>query len=430
MLQRAFAKPDGVNVDALMVKAYKRRTVTSQSLKSYLDLHVPKAALAIDRIQSTQCDAGFAPLDHIYEEFVEPTGAEKADPPPLTMDFVTDPISETIHLTSVSEAMLKEFHTSADAEQSQSQDERINASRSEWRAPLVRDIQNLLLDFPRPTSIATVGFKKPYATFLGEILASRPERRYSGRFERNVKVIPIGIDLWYPGNTVLLTDGTHALTFIPMFPDMHCVCFVDEHAEPYKGVEFLSWLSLYGDTYREGPLHSAEALKGLSRGILNPSDATRIAGEVRYAKHLDPMMGLVAAYLYNATGDIDNLHRMAYYYLERRQPIPFDIALLGRLPLHATPFGFETEVPAVREVTKRAEGAPDFTWNATPSMSGPVAGMTPVLRAGWPYLRRSSHRFHRMCWEFIDNLAPSPVSTFVGDDVVHSISKAFKETRS
>jgi hypothetical protein len=172
-------------------------------------------------------------------------------------------------------------------------------------------------------------------------------------------------------------------------------------------------------------LHSSEALKGLSRGFLNSSDAAKLAADVRYVKHLDPMMGVVAAYLYNAAGDIDNIRRMAYFYTRYHQPIPFDIVLLGGLPLNGSPRGFVTEVPAVPKAQTFDQNAPDFTYQETPAASGPVAGITPLLRAGWPYLRKSHHRFHQICWEHIDSLSASPVTTFIGQEAYQAISAAF-----
>ena len=72
-----------------------------------------------------------------------------------------------------------------------------------------------------------------------------------------------------------------------------------------KAPVLLAW----GERYPSPtPMFSAEeGLKGLSTGTLNAEDTAIWAEAMRDSKHADPMYGIVAAYLYNAIGDVSNI---------------------------------------------------------------------------------------------------------------------------
>jgi hypothetical protein len=185
------------------------------------------------------------------------------------------------------------------------------------------------------------------------------------------------------------------------------------------------------DMLSRGELHGTEALKGLSEGTLNSDDIRLFTRTMRIAKHFDPMLGIVAAYLYHRIGDIDNIRRMCYYYRVHNQDVPFDIAMLAGVPLerNSEKNCFVINVPEVKEIPKadRTENAPDFTWEHTPPVNVNVAGITPILRVGWQYLRNSKHQIHRQCLELIDNLTEAPIATFSGKEVGKALIQAFKE---
>lgn len=134
---------------------------------------------------------------------------------------------------------------------------------------------------------------------------------------------------------------------------------------------------------------SAErVLSQLEQGAVRAADMRDWAVNLRQGKHADPVLGVVCAYLYDAIGDVDNIRRMAYYYVRHRQPIPYDIALLGQLRgrrhgniLHAT-------VPATRAGEAQTEEEQRFDWthNDTPEVEGVVGGVWPWMRQGWTYL--------------------------------------------
>jgi hypothetical protein len=47
--------------------------------------------------------------------------------------------------------------------------------------------------------------------------------------------------------------------------------------------------------------------------------------------YIDPLVGVISAYLYDSIGDIDSIRQMAFYYAKAQQAIPYDIALLASL---------------------------------------------------------------------------------------------------
>jgi hypothetical protein len=124
------------------------------------------------------------------------------------------------------------------------------------------------------------------------------------------------------------------------------------------------------------------------------------------------------------------MKRMCYYYKGHDQDVPFDIAMLARLELKRRPDGgFYVNVPKVAAVPKseRRRGAPNFVWEKTPAATVGVAGVTPLLRAGWQHIQASPHAVHKKCWELTPHLTESPISTFRGFDAGAGLIKALKE---
>lgn len=432
ILLDGLSRPDGANIDHLMLQV-NRRTVTSFSLAAYLKQNVPIAALQVNQVQTTQCDPGFWPVDHIYAEFP----AEPGEVPPENDNDLLGgikigrqgredspaeprprPAAEESNLEQIASLIKAQYKRDKKELLQKEQEDRINLSRSEWRAPLVRQVGDRLLTASvyDPT-LAVLGAPNPFVA--GPDGLRDPDQFASADF----KTFRTPSLKMHDSKTMCLVYGEHSISMVPMIDNMHSVTIVDTSG---RGMEFLSWISVYGDFDNAKLLHSAEAIKGLSLGYLQASDAPKIAEQIRYAKHLDPMMGIVAAYLYKIAGDTDNIRRMAFYYADSGQPIPFDIAMLGDLTLYQSKGTFETIVPPVVEAIEADDDAASFTKRATPQRSGTIAGVAPTLRAGWPYLHKSQQTLHKVCWEFIDNLAPAPITTFVGEPAVGAILKAFE----
>ncbi|MBV1686347.1 hypothetical protein KRR38_01335 [Novosphingobium sp. G106] len=129
------------------------------------------------------------------------------------------------------------------------------------------------------------------------------------------------------------------------------------------------------------------ALADLAAGRIGRVSAVDLAAQVRRGKHLDYTLGLLAAYLYNAIGDIDGIRSIAWYYHREGQVIPLDIALLTGGKLHMGDDGTLTvDIPATQKRKPRTdvEDGLAFTTSATSAVSGAaVGGRAPWLRSGW-----------------------------------------------
>ncbi len=429
VLRKALTAPDGSNLDRALLQL-NRQAVTSQSLSDYLEENVPEEALGVDRIQAAQCDPGFRPLDHIYEEFAPLSGAPRDSDPDddghnQFEEILTGgpPPSDRDDGLAIQEYLARSFLL-AERTRSRRQAFRLEQTLSDWRAPLVRRVGEMLRDLNISDEvISSVGLERARVMF--------PDGRRARMLDFNrgngvsFSALPLGSHEVIESKTLCLEFGARTLALIPLFPEMHAIV-VGSPVRSRQQLEFVSWISTRGDEDSPHLIHSVEALDGLTKGNLRSVDAAKLAAQIRYAKHLDPMMGIVAAYLYNAAGDIDNIHRMAYFYAYYGQPIPFDIALLGRLRLLPTDGGFITEVPEVRETSRADLDEPEFARMRTSPTEGRVAGVAPILRFGWPYMGNSSHPFHEACRKNIDWLGPSPVTTFVGRRATEDVGKAFR----
>jgi len=415
VLVRALSEPaDPAALDVLYRKT-GRAIVSSQSLADYLDRKVPDAALGVGKWQAPQCDPGFRPEINDYVDF----GA-------------------------VAPAKDEAREAAVEAQRLNAQNERINNSRSEWRGPYVEGLQRYM----GPALMTSLDHHRPGPLLLWSN-SGAPRVVAAASSEDDSLLTPEGEQFvlarrpWYfmalvhepfaaSGRSgVAVVSVSDLFAAIPLQRRLWCTAIIEKRQGPdgsEGGVELLAW----GDKYPSPPprLSAAEALKGLSAGTLNAEDTAVLAEDVRYAKHVDPMYGIVAAYLYNSIGDVSNIRRMCYYYERNEQDVPFDIAMLARLELKGRPDGgFYVDVPEVAEVpeAERRRDAPDFVWKETPAVTVGVAGVTPLLRAGWQHIQASPHAVHKRCWELTPHLTESPISTFRGLDVGAALIEALKE---
>jgi hypothetical protein len=131
-----------------------------------------------------------------------------------------------------------------------------------------------------------------------------------------------------------------------------------------------------------------DAILKMEQGGLKIEAAADLAVELRQYKHADPVLGVISAYLYDTLGDMEIIRRIAYFYVEHGQPIPYDIALLGSL--HGWRDGdlLRVAVPAVAPSPPRTELEARYGWTcqATPATEGVVGGQWPWMRQGWAFL--------------------------------------------
>lgn len=135
-----------------------------------------------------------------------------------------------------------------------------------------------------------------------------------------------------------------------------------------------------------------DAIYNMELGGLRVAAIANLAVQLRMEKHIDPVMGAISAYLYDSIGDIGNVRRMAYYYAEHGQPIPYDIALIAELRPAVRDGEIWVDVPEVKKRKPRPgdEEQHEWTHEATRAARGPVAGLWPWLRQGWAFLEDES----------------------------------------
>jgi hypothetical protein len=428
--------PDDDNLDELYLDL-GRRVITSQSLANYLETHVPEIALLkAGKIQTPLCETGFRPKNNNYVVFAEDI-----------FKSISAPIIEIS--PSLPEIDQRNFVNYKIALSKERQPNRIERSRSEWRAPFIEEVQNYIQSSPSWSHRNLFGpclvVSNPSPVLVGENTSSYDIwLRSLPHLERSM-----GYCCWEPyGKGFLNTHNSDV--FIVNVEDLYSPIILFRHlwcAMTFKqvsaqndnaigGIDLLAWGGRYdyrpsrADMLSMGELDGTEALKGFSEGTLNSDDIRIFTQSMRNMKHVDPMLGIIAAYLYNRIGDVENIRRMCYYYHWHDQAVPFDIAMLAGVPLdyNRRESLFTINVPEVRKTpeAERTENAPQFTWESTPLAHITVAGVTPILRVGWQHIRNSKHRIHRQCLELIDHLTEAPITTFSGNEVGEALIKAFK----
>lgn len=136
-----------------------------------------------------------------------------------------------------------------------------------------------------------------------------------------------------------------------------------------------------------------DILNRMQSGDLPPSHVDEVAAVLRKDKHGNPVLGAICSYLYDFSGDLDSIRRMAFFYTLHGQPIPYDIALMGEIPTRRDGLHYMADVPAVRSrPLKGGENLPDFVTNETSHAVGPVGGRCPWLRQGWDFVDAPTDR--------------------------------------
>jgi hypothetical protein len=164
-----------------------------------------------------------------------------------------------------------------------------------------------------------------------------------------------------------------------------------------------------------------DALTKMETGGLRADELTDLAANLRKNKHADPVLGVICAYLYDSIGETDSIRRMAYYYADKGQPIPFDVAMLGHLTAHRTGTVLQTEVPAVSKGEPRTGLEKRYSWThaATPRATATVGGFWPWMRQGWMLLddfrREGSEMILAELPDIVGTLTPARFATLDKD---------------
>lgn len=148
---------------------------------------------------------------------------------------------------------------------------------------------------------------------------------------------------------------------------------------------------IYRHTYSppDSGLKSETAVAELRAGLLAGDAAYDAAARFRDEKEDNPVKGVLAAYLYDAQGDVESVRRTAWYVAMAGLPIPLDMAILGRLPVMLSNGQLLARIPQTlaRKPRSAEEARRSWTHDATSELEGrPVAGLFPWLRQGWALL--------------------------------------------
>lgn len=150
-----------------------------------------------------------------------------------------------------------------------------------------------------------------------------------------------------------------------------------------------------------------QAIVDFTAGRLGAGSIGALAALLRGGKHADPVLGVICAYLYKAIADVDNIRRMAAFYAAHRQPVPFDLALLGAMKVSRDPGGaLRLHIPAVaaRPPAKGegGEALPAYATRATAAAEAPIGGRCPWLAMGWDYVNMARPEWARL----VEGLGP------------------------
>ena len=106
---------------------------------------------------------------------------------------------------------------------------------------------------------------------------------------------------------------------------------------------------------------------------------------------MNPLLGVIAAWLYDAAGDRDSVRRLTMLYAEHRQPVPFDIALLAGVPgrrgrdglirIDLQPGEVAISCRTVWYAATKSFSVPGFTSNLAISVTAEPASRTPPTDA-------------------------------------------------
>lgn len=140
--------------------------------------------------------------------------------------------------------------------------------------------------------------------------------------------------------------------------------------------------------FRSGMQTSINVIADLQAGNLSADQVDHIAAKLREEKHINPTFGAIASYLYDYTGDIDSIRRIAFFYCHYAQPMPFDVAFMGLLSTQEGQDGIVVDVPPIpaRPQSPGNSRLPDWVTRATDREVGQVAGLWPWLRQGWQFM--------------------------------------------
>ncbi len=170
--------------------------------------------------------------------------------------------------------------------------------------------------------------------------------------------------------------------FAPYVPYANAVAAVRRDEEGHV-------FQVYGS--RDAPEAFQATLDLISRyaeGEISPNDVQAEAAKARVGKNGDPTRGALCAYLYQMLADTASIRRTAYFFAQNSQPVPFDLVLLGDMPVvDDGEGGLRVKIPTVPQRRDHGtSGLPDYVTQSTPAIAGRVGGRCPWIGLGWDYV--------------------------------------------
>lgn len=132
-------------------------------------------------------------------------------------------------------------------------------------------------------------------------------------------------------------------------------------------------------------------------GLMSVGQAPRgeleeLGASIRYGKHRNPALGILAAYAYDRAGALEEIDSIAGYFADRGQPVPFDVAMLSTF------------------CTRRADDRAIFTDGVVhegAKLDATVAGTFPLMARGWATLDPKDPIVHPELAGLCPGLVPS-----------------------
>jgi hypothetical protein len=327
--------------------------VTSSSLGTYLLQEVPKTAAKYKLTLNPQVAPTFPENDNIYFGNIAPP-----PPPPQFPPWPDPSIFVGMGVTAVASPQEGTVTTPTERKLNS----QLNAQSTEWSGD--------------QTGVQVEGADVA-ALWIDPSLSVDPHPTIAGRWlvEENGRPLSRPASMLVEYSTATGVNLYAAVALMPKFGVFLVLNEGGTAAVRYQGTE--------RDPVTEQTV--IDALLAMNTGGLRAEQAQSLALPLRFGKHASPELGVIAAYLYDAAEDVETIWRMANFYRERQQPIPYDIAMLGGLAAERRKSELWAKVPAIRARTPSAAHA---SWDCGEITGGwsAVGGDWPWMKQGWSYL--------------------------------------------
>lgn len=253
-------------------------------------------------------------------------------------------------------------------------DDNIKQSESYYQSHSVGSVTNrikksLFYHFHNKINLIIFGLHEPERIWCSHRARRINERSYEITVPRNTSA---QVMVEFPGNVFMS-------------------CIVYSNLVTYLSLEyygFKGWTCFERNANEEFIFNTFSFMEKFRSGEIRASDVDEVAVVLRRQKHCNPVMGAISSYLYDYTGDIDSIRRMAYFYCCHSQDIPYDVAMMSFLTEGLTP-DEKVHIPAVRKRKSFSNNLPEWVSQETVGVSGRVAGYWPWLNQGWQFTEES-----------------------------------------